>query len=88
MTAVVKAESLTRRFGEVSAVTDLSFALEAGTITGFLGPNGADETTTPRMVLGLAAPSSCGLALKDYGCNAEPGTGWIMPKVLPSVSLA
>jgi ABC-type multidrug transport system ATPase subunit len=41
MTAVVKAESLTKRFGEVSAVTDLSFALEAGTITGFLGPNGA-----------------------------------------------
>jgi ABC-2 type transport system ATP-binding protein len=37
MTAVVKAESLTKRFGEVSAVTDLSFALEAGTITGFLG---------------------------------------------------
>jgi ABC-type branched-subunit amino acid transport system ATPase component len=38
MTAVVEAESLTKRFGEVSAVTDLSFALEAGTITGFLGP--------------------------------------------------
>ena len=38
MTVVVEAESLTKRFGEVSAVTDLSFALEAGTITGFLGP--------------------------------------------------
>jgi ABC-2 type transport system ATP-binding protein len=37
MTVVVKAESLTKRFGEVPAVTDLSFALEAGTITGFLG---------------------------------------------------
>ena len=40
MTPVVEAESLTKRFGKVSAVTDLSFALEAGTITGFLGPNG------------------------------------------------
>jgi ABC-2 type transport system ATP-binding protein len=49
MTVVVKAESLTKRFGEVSAVTDLSFALEAGTITGFLGPNGAGKTTTLRM---------------------------------------
>jgi ABC-2 type transport system ATP-binding protein len=39
MTAVVEAESLTKRSGEVSAVTDLSFALEGGTITGFLGPN-------------------------------------------------
>ncbi|HUC21803.1 MAG TPA: ATP-binding cassette domain-containing protein [Streptosporangiaceae bacterium] len=58
MTVVVKAESLTKRFGKVSAVTDLSFALEAGTITGFLGPNGAGKTTTLRMILGLAAPSS------------------------------
>jgi ABC-2 type transport system ATP-binding protein len=58
MTVVVKAESLTKRFGEISAVTDLSFALEAGTITGFLGPNGAGKTTTLRMILGLTAPSS------------------------------
>jgi ABC-2 type transport system ATP-binding protein len=58
VTAVVEAESLTKRFGEVSAVTDLSFALEAGTITGFLGPNGAGKTTTLRMILGLVAPTS------------------------------
>jgi ABC-2 type transport system ATP-binding protein len=58
MTAVVTAESLTKRFGAVSAVTDLSFALEAGTITGFLGPNGAGKTTTLRMILGLVAPTS------------------------------
>jgi ABC-2 type transport system ATP-binding protein len=58
MTAVVTAESLTKQFGEVSAVTDLSFALEAGTITGFLGPNGAGKTTTLRMILGLAAATS------------------------------
>jgi ABC-2 type transport system ATP-binding protein len=58
MTAVVEAESLTKRFGEVSAVTDLSFTLEAGTITGFLGPNGAGKTTTLRMILGLVAPTS------------------------------
>jgi ABC-2 type transport system ATP-binding protein len=58
VTAVVRAESLTKRFGEVSAVTDLSFALEAGTITGFLGPNGAGKPTTLRMILGLVAPTS------------------------------
>ncbi len=58
MTAAVRAESLTKRFGEIPAVTDLSFVLEAGTITGFLGPNGAGKTTTLRMVLGLAAPTS------------------------------
>jgi ABC-2 type transport system ATP-binding protein len=37
---VVVAESLTKRFGEVLAVDDLSFAIESGTVTGFLGPNG------------------------------------------------
>ena len=58
MTTVVTAESLTKRFGGVSAVTDVSFALEAGTITGFLGPNGAGKTTTLRMILGLVAPTS------------------------------
>jgi ABC-2 type transport system ATP-binding protein len=58
VTAVVRAESLTKRFGEVGAVTDLSFAVEAGTITGFLGPNGAGKTTTLRMILGLVAPTS------------------------------
>jgi ABC-2 type transport system ATP-binding protein len=48
VTAAVRAESLTKRFGDVSAVTDLSFALEAGTgtITGFLGPNGAGNPVT------------------------------------------
>ena len=74
MTAVVKAESLTKRFGDVMAVTDLSFVLEAGTITGFLGPNGAGKTTTLRMVLGLAAPTS-GRALvfdKPYAELARP----------------
>ena len=57
MSAVVLAESLTKRFGRVVAVDDLSFVLERGTITGFLGPNGAGKTTTLRMLLGLATPS-------------------------------
>jgi ABC-2 type transport system ATP-binding protein len=55
---VVRAESLTKRFGSVVAVDDLSFELEQETITGFLGPNGAGKTTTLRMLLGLAAPTS------------------------------
>ena len=58
MAPVVVAESLTKRFGNLTAVEDLSFSLEPGTITGFLGPNGAGKTTTLRMLLGLAAPTS------------------------------
>ena len=72
MTAVVRAESLTKRFGQVSAVTDLSFALEAGTITGFLGPNGAGKTTTLRMILGLAAPTSGRALVFDHPYAALP----------------
>ena len=55
---VVRAESLTKRFGDVVAVDELSFELQQGTITGFLGPNGAGKTTTLRMLLGLATPTS------------------------------
>jgi ABC-2 type transport system ATP-binding protein len=57
MPPVVVADSLTKRFGKITAVEDLSFALEPGLITGFLGPNGAGKTTTLRMLLGLIAPT-------------------------------
>jgi ABC-2 type transport system ATP-binding protein len=55
---VVAVEHLSKRFGQLLAVDDLSFALRAGTITGFLGPNGAGKTTTLRMLLGLVEPTS------------------------------
>jgi len=58
MPSVVSAVALTKRFGDVAAVTDLSFDVEAGSVTGFLGPNGAGKTTTLRMLLGLAEPTS------------------------------
>jgi ABC-2 type transport system ATP-binding protein len=54
----LSATNLTKRYGDLVAVDDLSFALEPGTITGLLGPNGAGKTTTLRLVLGLAAPTS------------------------------
>jgi ABC-2 type transport system ATP-binding protein len=49
--------SLTKRFGEIVAVDDVSFSLQARTVTGFLGPNGAGKTTTLRVLLGLAEPT-------------------------------
>ena len=49
---------LTKWFGPVKAVDDLSFAVEPGRVTGFLGPNGAGKTTTLRMLLGLLTPTS------------------------------
>jgi len=47
-----------KRYGDVMAVDGLSFTLERGTITGFRGPNGTSKTTTLRMLLGLAEPST------------------------------
>lgn len=49
---------VTKRFGQVAAVSDLSFTVEPGRVTGFLGPNGAGKTTTLRMLLGLVTPTS------------------------------
>lgn len=50
--------SLTKRFGSQTVVDGLSFAVKPGHVTGFLGPNGSGKTTTLRMVVGLAEPTS------------------------------
>jgi ABC-2 type transport system ATP-binding protein len=54
----VEIRGLTKAFGSAAAVTDLSFAVPAGQVTGFLGPNGSGKTTTLRMALGLVAPTA------------------------------
>src|SRR4029078_12382563 len=51
-------DRLTKKFGSLTAVDDLSFRVEPGRITGFLGPNGAGKTTTLRMLLGLVRQTS------------------------------
>ncbi len=50
--------SLTKNFGKVAAVRDLSFEVHPGRVTGFLGPNGSGKTTTLRCLLGLVTPTS------------------------------
>jgi ABC-2 type transport system ATP-binding protein len=52
-TAAIEAIGLSKRFGEVHAVQDLSFVVETGQVCGLLGPNGAGKTTTVRMLVGL-----------------------------------
>ena len=54
----IAVESLSKRFGSVQAVEDLSFTTTPGRVTGFLGPNGAGKTTTLRILLGLVSPTS------------------------------
>ena len=74
--AVVRAEHLSKRFGDLCAVDDLTFSLKRGTVTGFLGPNGAGKTTTLRMLLHLVEPSA-GRALvfgRRYQDLEQPAT--------------
>ncbi|MCX7522627.1 ATP-binding cassette domain-containing protein [Microbacterium sp. STN6] len=54
----IEFDSVTKRFGDIEAVSELSFSVEPGKVTGFLGPNGAGKTTTLRMLLGLVQPTS------------------------------
>ena len=58
MNSVVEIRGVSRRFGDVMAVDNLTLSLGAGEIMGFLGANGAGKTTTIKMLLGLIRPSS------------------------------
>ena len=56
--SAIEVQGLRKRFGAVDAVRDLTFSVEAGRITGFLGANGAGKTTTLRALLGLVRPTA------------------------------
>jgi ABC-2 type transport system ATP-binding protein len=56
--AAIAVEDLTKRYGAVTAVDDLSFTVRPGAVTGFLGPNGAGKTTALKMIVGLARPTA------------------------------
>ncbi len=55
---MIEVRGLTKRFRGHAAVDDLTFTVQPGTVTGFLGPNGSGKTTTARMILGLTQPDS------------------------------
>src|SRR5262245_32796374 len=55
---VIRADHVFKRYGELIAVNDISFAVKAGEIFAFLGPNGAGKTTTIKMLTTLLRPSS------------------------------
>ena len=61
--AVIELHGLTKRFGDLVAVDDLSFEVDSDQVVGFLGPNGAGKTTTLRILLGLATPTKGGATI-------------------------
>ncbi|MDH4231196.1 MAG: ATP-binding cassette domain-containing protein [Nitrospirota bacterium] len=68
---IIRVENLTRQFGNIVAVNDVSFEVEEGTIFGFLGPNGAGKTTTINILCTLLAPTSGNAFINGHDCYRE-----------------
>jgi ABC-2 type transport system ATP-binding protein len=68
---IVEVDGVSKSFGEVNAVDDVSFAVERGQVYGLLGPNGAGKSTTLRMIVGLERPSKGSARL--FGTTVAPG---------------
>ena len=79
---LIEAAGLVRRFGAVTAVDGVSFAVARGEVVGFLGPNGAGKTTTMRMLAGFLPPSAgaariAGLDVATHGAQARRRLGYL-----------
>lgn len=67
----LRVENVTKRFGDFTAVSDLSFNVSSGRVFGFLGPNGAGKTTTIRMIVGITAPDEGKIELFGKKMSSE-----------------
>jgi len=69
---MIEIQNLTKRFGLFTAVDDISFNVEKGTVLGFLGPNGAGKSTTMKMITGFLAPTSGTARVSGHDVQQEP----------------
>ena len=71
---MIEAHGLTKDYGDKRAVSELSFTVRPGIVTGFLGPNGSGKSTTMRLILGLDAPTAGSVTVngKPYRKHASP----------------
>ena len=63
---MIEIRELTKTYGPTTAVSDLTFTVRPGVVTGFLGPNGAGKSTTMRMILGLDEPTSGSVTVNGH----------------------
>jgi len=82
MQAMVSVSHLTRKFGDFTAVDDLSFNVSPGEVVGFLGPNGAGKSTTMKMITGFLAPTSgqvevCGENIDNHPKSSKSRIGYL-----------
>jgi len=92
---VIEVQHLTKRYGPVTAVDDVSFTVERGEILGFLGPNGAGKTTTMRVLTGYMPPSEGKAVVAGYDVFEQPieakrRTGYLpeTPPLYPDMTVA
>jgi len=69
---VIEVQHLTKRYGPVTAVDDVSFSVQRGEILGFLGPNGAGKTTTMRVLTGYMPPTDGKAVVAGYDVFEQP----------------
>lgn len=72
MTATLRVMNLTKKFGDLTAVSDISFSAAQGEVVGFLGPNGAGKSTTMKMITGFLAPTSGTAYIGGYDIQEQP----------------
>jgi ABC-2 type transport system ATP-binding protein len=91
---VIEVQHLTKRYGPVTAVDDVSFKVERGEILGFLGPNGAGKTTTMRILTGYMPPTGGkalvgGYDVQDQPIEAKRRTGYLpeTPPLYPEMTV-
>jgi len=78
--------NLSKRYGEVLAVNDISFSVSEGELFGFLGPNGAGKTTTINMLTGLARPDAGKTNIGGIDCTRNPKAAQHLIGVVPDES--
>ncbi len=82
----VEVSNLTKRYGEVLAVNDVSFSVSKGELFGFLGPNGAGKTTTINMLTGLARLDAGKIRISGIECTSNPKAAQHLIGVVPDES--
>ena len=92
---MIEVQHLTKRYGPLTAVDDVSFKAERGEILGFLGPNGAGKTTTMRVLTGYMPPSDgkaivAGYDVLEQPIEAKQRTGYLpeTPPLYPDMTVA
>ena len=83
---IIEVGELTKRFGEVTAVDQISFQVGRGELFGFLGPNGAGKTTTINMLISLARPDSGTILIGGMDCRRNPKAAQHLIGVVPDES--